>query len=55
MANLGFPGSLAGKEYTCNVGDLGSTLDCEDPLAEPWGAGPGQLLLLCRSQMLIFS
>ena len=22
MANLGFPGSLAGKEYTCNVGDL---------------------------------
>ena len=32
MANLGFPDSLAGKEYTCNVGDLGSTLGWEDPV-----------------------
>ena len=34
MANLGFPGSLARKEYTCNVGDLGSILGWEDPLEE---------------------
>ena len=26
MADPGFPGSLAGKEYTCNVGGLGSIL-----------------------------
>ena len=32
MTNLGFPDSLAGKEYTCNVGDLGSTLGWEDRL-----------------------
>ena len=28
----GFPGGSAGKESTCNVGDLGSILDWEDPL-----------------------
>ena len=28
----GFPDSSAGKESTCNVGDLGSILGWEDPL-----------------------
>ena len=26
------PGSSAGKEFTCNAGELGSILDCEDLL-----------------------
>ena len=29
---LGFPCGSAGKESTCNAGDLGSTLGWEDPL-----------------------
>ena len=29
---LGFPGGSAGKEPTCNAGDLGSILGWEDPL-----------------------
>ena len=29
---LGFPGGSAGKESTCNVGDLGSSPGLEDPL-----------------------
>ena len=29
---MGFPCGSAGKESTCNVGDLGSILDWEDPL-----------------------
>ena len=29
---LGFPGGLDGKEFACNMGDLGSTLVWEDPL-----------------------
>ena len=29
---LGFPGGSAGKESTCNAGDLGSILGWEDPL-----------------------
>ena len=28
----GFPGSIASKETSCNVGDLGSILGWEDPL-----------------------
>ena len=28
----GFPGGSAGKESACNAGDLGSTLDWEDPM-----------------------
>ena len=29
---LGFPCGLAGEESTCNMGDMGSILDWEDPL-----------------------
>ena len=29
---MGFPGGSAGKESTCNAGDLGLILDWEDPL-----------------------
>ena len=29
---LGLPCGSASKESTCNVGDLGSILSCEDPL-----------------------
>ena len=29
---MGFPGGSAGKESTCNVGDLSLILDWEDPL-----------------------
>ena len=29
---LGFPGGSAGKETTCNAGDLGSILGWKDPL-----------------------
>ena len=32
MLPLGFPGGSAGKESTCNVGDLVQTLGWEDPL-----------------------
>ena len=28
----GFPGGSSGKESACNAGDLGSTLDWEDPM-----------------------
>ena len=31
IPNLGFPGGSDGKEFACNVGDLGS-LGWEDPL-----------------------
>ena len=31
---LGFPGSSAGKESTCNVGDLVRSLGWEDPLVK---------------------
>ena len=34
MCLLGFPGSSAGKESTCNEGDLGRSLGWEDPLEE---------------------
>ena len=53
---LGFPGGSDGKESTCNVGDLGSIPDWEDPLEEgmathssilawriPWTEEPGGL------------
>ena len=30
--NLGFPGGSAGKESTCNAGDLGLIPGWEDPL-----------------------
>ena len=30
----GFPGGSYGKESACNVGDLGLSLDWEDPLEE---------------------
>ena len=33
-SNKGFPGSSAGKESACNVGDLGSIPGLEDPLEE---------------------
>ena len=29
---MGFPGGSAGKEFACNVGDLGSIPGLEDPL-----------------------
>ena len=29
---LGFPGGLAGKEFSCNAGDLGLISVLEDPL-----------------------
>ena len=32
ILHLGFPGGSVGKESTCNAGDLGSILGCEDPL-----------------------
>ena len=31
---LGFPGGSDGKEFACNVGDLGSIPGQEDPLEE---------------------
>ena len=31
---MGFPGSLDGKEFTCNAVDLGLILGWEDPLEE---------------------
>ena len=31
---LGFPGGSDGKESACNAGDLGLSLDREDPLQE---------------------
>ena len=31
---LGLPGGSAGKEFTCNAGDLGSIPGWEDPLEE---------------------
>ena len=34
MPSLGFPCGSAGKESTCNMGDLGSILDWADPLEE---------------------
>ena len=34
---MGFPGSSAGKESTCNVGDLGLSLGWEDPLEKEMG------------------
>ena len=34
MNSLGFPGSSAGKEYVCNVGDLG--------LIPGWGRSAGE-------------
>ena len=53
---MGFPGGLAGKESTGNVGDLGLILGWEDPLEEgmathcgtlawkiPWTQEPGRL------------
>ena len=53
---LSFPGSSAGEESTCNVGDLGSIPGWEDPLEEgmaihfsilawriPWTEKPGGL------------
>ena len=33
-ALLGFPGGSAGKETTCNAGDMGSILSGEDSLEE---------------------
>ena len=32
VRSLGFPGGSAGKESTCNAGDLGSIPGWEDPL-----------------------
>ena len=34
MPSLGFPCGSAGKESTCNMGDLGSILGWADPLEE---------------------
>ena len=34
LSTLGFPSGSDGKESTCNVGDLGSSLGWEDPLEE---------------------
>jgi len=42
----GFPDSSAGKESTCNVGDLGSTLGWEDPLEK--GKDPHSSILTWR-------
>ena len=32
LLQMGFPCGSAGKESACNVGDLGSTPELEDPL-----------------------
>ena len=53
---LGFPGGSTDKESACNAGDLGLTLDQEDPLEKgiatlssilawriPWTEEPGGL------------
>ena len=53
---MGFPNGSAGKESTCNAGDLGSILSWEDPLEKgmathsniltwriPWTEEPGGL------------
>ena len=32
ISPLGFPDSSVGKESTCDVGDLGQSLDWDDPL-----------------------
>ena len=39
----GFPGSSAGKESTCNVGDLGSIPDWDDPLEKEMATHPSIL------------
>ena len=59
---MGFPGGSAGKESTCNAGDLGLILGQEDPLEKgkvthssilawriPWTEEPGGLQSM-RSQ-----
>ena len=53
---MGFPGGSAGKESSCNAGDLGLILGWEDPLEKgmashtsilvwviPWTKEPGRL------------
>ena len=64
---LGLPQWLSGKEYACNVGDLGSILGQEDPLKKemathpsipaweiPWTEESGRLqsMVLQKSQTL---
>ena len=41
-----FPGDSAGKEFVCNVGDLGSILGWEDPLEK--GTGTHSSILAWR-------
>ena len=36
MTYAGFPGSLAGKEYAWNAGDLDSIPGWDDPLERSW-------------------
>ena len=42
----GFPGGSDGKESACSAGDLGSTLDWEDPLEK--GIAPHSSILAWR-------
>jgi len=44
---LGFPGGSAGKESTCNAGDLGSVPGWEDPLEK--GTATHSSILAWRS------
>ena len=43
---LGFPGGLAGKEFSCNAGDLGLISVLEDPLEK--GMATHSSILACR-------
>ena len=45
LSTLGFPSGSDGKESTCNVGDLGSSLGWEDPLEE--GTATHYSILAC--------
>ena len=40
---VGFPGGSAGKESTCNAGDLGLTVGWEDPLEQGTATHPSIL------------
>jgi len=43
MVTLGFPCGSAGKESTCNAGDLGLVLGWEDPLEKGMATHPSIL------------
>ena len=50
---LGFPGGSAGKESASNVGDLGSSLGCEDPLEK--GKATHSSILAWRIPWIVLS